>query len=206
LSRQVPRKRPTQARSIATYNRIVDAAGRVLLTSGYEQASTHRIAEAAGVSPGSVYQYFPNKDAIVQEAVDRLVASQGESLSRLVAGRMMSGHASMKSVVEATLASAEGHRELTRFVMTELPHLGGSAIVTRTQGRARELIRAYLAAQSKRPMHDELSSARVWVAAVVLQQTVFRFVTEAPSLDREAFVDATVLALEALLTSTTGGA
>ena len=60
-----PRKLPRQARSHHTVDTILDAAARVLVRDGYAAATTNRIADVAGVSIGSVYQYFPNKDALV---------------------------------------------------------------------------------------------------------------------------------------------
>ncbi len=60
-----PRKAPRQARSKATVDVILEATARVLVRDGYALASTNRIAEAAGVSIGSLYQYFPSKQALV---------------------------------------------------------------------------------------------------------------------------------------------
>jgi AcrR family transcriptional regulator len=62
--RAKPRKTPVQARAKATWNAILDAAAQVLLARGYEKATTDRIAERAGGSVGSVYEYFPNKESI----------------------------------------------------------------------------------------------------------------------------------------------
>ena len=59
------RKSPRQARSKATVDIILQATARVLVSHGYSGASTNRIAEAAGVSIGSLYQYFPGKQALV---------------------------------------------------------------------------------------------------------------------------------------------
>jgi AcrR family transcriptional regulator len=53
---------------------ILDAAARVLARDGYEKASTNRIAEKAGVSVGSLYQYFPNKDALVRALLEEHLA------------------------------------------------------------------------------------------------------------------------------------
>lgn len=53
--------------------RILSAAARVLEDSGYQDASTNRIAREAGISPGSLYQYYPDKDAIVAEIILRLI-------------------------------------------------------------------------------------------------------------------------------------
>ena len=60
-----PRRTPRQDRSRAMVDAIVEATWRVLAEEGYAAASTNRIAERAGTSVGSLYQYFPNKDAIV---------------------------------------------------------------------------------------------------------------------------------------------
>lgn len=67
-----PRKIPRQARSLATVEVILDAAALLLVDEGYEQATTNRIAERAGVSIGSLYQYFPNREAVVAAVAQRL--------------------------------------------------------------------------------------------------------------------------------------
>jgi AcrR family transcriptional regulator len=59
------RKTPRQARAQATVDSILFAAAHILATEGPERLTTNRIAEVAGVSIGSLYQYFPNKQVIV---------------------------------------------------------------------------------------------------------------------------------------------
>ena len=61
------RKTPRQARSKATVDAILAAATRVLLEIGYDKASTNKIADVAGVGVGSLYEYFPGKEAIFAE-------------------------------------------------------------------------------------------------------------------------------------------
>lgn len=63
------RKQPTQDRSTATVEAIVEAAIRILRTDGWVRLTTTRVAERAGVSVGSLYQYFPNREAIAVEIV-----------------------------------------------------------------------------------------------------------------------------------------
>lgn len=73
-----PRKMPRQARSQATFAAIVDACGQVLANSSYGALTTNHISERAGVSIGTLYEYFPNREAIV-------AALAANSCRRLVA-------------------------------------------------------------------------------------------------------------------------
>ncbi|GAA1532816.1 TetR/AcrR family transcriptional regulator [Actinomadura kijaniata] len=70
-----PRRR--QARGERRMAEILTAAARVFADIGYEAATTNRIAAAAGISPGSLYQFFANKEAIAQALADRFVADMG---------------------------------------------------------------------------------------------------------------------------------
>jgi len=70
----VPRKLPKQPRSEATVEAIIEAAAQVFERHGYAAGTTNHIAERAGVSIGSIYQYFPNKDAILVALVRRHLA------------------------------------------------------------------------------------------------------------------------------------
>jgi AcrR family transcriptional regulator len=71
-----PRKQPRQVRAELTRERILTAAAHVLAEFGYAAGTTNRIAERARVSIGSLYQYFPNKDAILAELLTRHLAPQ----------------------------------------------------------------------------------------------------------------------------------
>ncbi|MFE1931898.1 TetR/AcrR family transcriptional regulator [Streptomyces sp. NPDC056669] len=66
-----PRKQPRQARAELTRQRILTAAAHVFAEYGYAAGTTNRIAEHARISIGSLYQYYPNKDAILVELVTR---------------------------------------------------------------------------------------------------------------------------------------
>jgi len=65
------RKEASQARSRATVGALVEATARILVREGFDKASTNRIAEVAGVSVGSLYQYFPGKEALVAAVIER---------------------------------------------------------------------------------------------------------------------------------------
>jgi AcrR family transcriptional regulator len=80
-----PRKQPRQRRAVETRQRILEAAARIFADRGYAAGTTNRIAEAADLSVGSLYQYFPNKDAILAELVRRHVADGLTAVERLLA-------------------------------------------------------------------------------------------------------------------------
>src|ERR1700729_3149422 len=66
-----PRKNASQERSRLTVDALLEATARILVREGFDKASTNRIAEVAGVSVGSLYQYFPSKEALVAALIDR---------------------------------------------------------------------------------------------------------------------------------------
>ncbi len=74
-----PRRKAKQERSRETVQALLEAAARVLERHGYAKATTNRIAEAAGASVGTLYEYFANKeevyDALIQQEFDALVAA-----------------------------------------------------------------------------------------------------------------------------------
>jgi AcrR family transcriptional regulator len=75
-----PRKRPRQERARLTVDAILEAAAHVFESEGYAAGTTNRIAARAGVSIGSLYQYFPNKDAILVALVERHVEEGVEAV------------------------------------------------------------------------------------------------------------------------------
>ena len=82
-----PRKSPDQARSTASVDAILKASVQVLLRVGKEKLTTTRVAARAGVSVGTLYQYFPNKTALLRAAMrlhmEEILAEILSRLSRL---------------------------------------------------------------------------------------------------------------------------
>lgn len=80
------RKQPVQARSKATVNAIVEAAARVLSDQGWAGFTTNKVAEAAGVSIGSYYQYFPDKNSLIDAILERHFQDCRSVMKRALAG------------------------------------------------------------------------------------------------------------------------
>ncbi len=101
-NRFVPRKRPVQRRSQATVDAILDAAAQVLRKKGYAKTTTNAIAERAGVSIGSLYEYFPNKDAVFAALQEKLHRAQFASVIGQIS---IAATASAKDVIEKVLSA-----------------------------------------------------------------------------------------------------
>jgi AcrR family transcriptional regulator len=140
-----PRKHATQARSRATVEALVDATARILVREGFDKASTNRIAEVAGVSVGSLYQYFPSKEAIVVAVARR---HHGD-LIRVVRGALAkaSGQTLEQGIGALVAAAIEAHRvdpSLHRVLAEEVPRVGGLADAGSFNQDNHALFRAYL--------------------------------------------------------------
>ncbi|WUS97071.1 TetR family transcriptional regulator [Streptomyces sp. NBC_00708] len=94
-----PRRR--QARGEARIAQLLKAAAHVFCTTGYTAASTNAIAREAGVSPGTLYQFFPNKEAIAIELGDQLLARWRETYG----AAFLAGHLELPldGMLDATL-------------------------------------------------------------------------------------------------------
>ncbi|MEZ5947272.1 MAG: TetR/AcrR family transcriptional regulator [Hyphomonas sp.] len=123
----VPRKTPVQARSSATVEAILEAAAHILEAEGLEGYTTNAIAKRAGVSIGSLYQYFPNKDAVTAA----LVRSDSDSMAVRME-EVMATHAGrpVRDCIDALIDVAVCHQFdrplLARLIDLEEHRLGGS--------------------------------------------------------------------------------
>ena len=83
-TRLSPRKKPAQARARETVEVILTAAAQVFSDLGYGKATTNHIARRAGVSIGSLYQYFPNKDAVLYSLLERHIREGYEIIVKVI--------------------------------------------------------------------------------------------------------------------------
>jgi AcrR family transcriptional regulator len=119
-----PRKEPSQGRSRFTVRQIVEAATRVFEERGYAGATTNRIAERAGVSIGSLYQYFPNKEsilAVLLEQHTQEVAETVEAIRRHVAEEPHDLIGVLHHFVEAMIELHSKNPRLQHVLLDEAP-------------------------------------------------------------------------------------
>ena len=160
------RKRPRQARSRAMVDDLVEATARVLVAEGYVATSTNRIAEVAGVSVGSLYQYFPGKDALVM-AVARRHFDQMTALLHHTASGAVGRPADqvVRDFVRGMIAAHAVEPALHRAITEQVLHLGLD-VVDEVQATARRIVRAWLEAQRDRILPRDLDHAAFLLVTV----------------------------------------
>jgi AcrR family transcriptional regulator len=136
-----PRKQPVQARSEATVSAIFEASIQVLLAMGYRKMTTTRIAERAGVSVGTLYQYFPNREALISAVIQRYLEDIATSVERdcdRLTGRSLDEL--VIGLVDAMIAAKCRRIEFSRGMQEPLADIGGTALLRAAANRATDLV------------------------------------------------------------------
>jgi AcrR family transcriptional regulator len=120
-----PRKLPLQERARATVEAILEATARVLREQGYDGLTTNKAAEAAGVSVGSLYQYFPGKEALVTALLLRFAERQQSAFLEALAGVATAPiPVVIDAVLETLTEQADADPELGLVLMNQIPRVG----------------------------------------------------------------------------------
>ncbi|MCA9632171.1 MAG: TetR/AcrR family transcriptional regulator [Myxococcales bacterium] len=106
------RRSPQQSRSRDTVEAILVATARVLVKDGFEKLSTNRVARIAGVSVGSLYQYFSSKHELIEELIERRSEAMLQDYEARVGGRELTLEESIRTMVDVILDSRRLDREL----------------------------------------------------------------------------------------------
>lgn len=115
-------------------NAVVEATARVLVERGYDGATTRRIAERAGVSVGSLYQYFPSRDALVTSVIERHVDEVLEAIGRVLRRVEQAPlDRAIRALVDAVLALHDDDPGLHVVLMEQLPRADRTALLARIE-------------------------------------------------------------------------
>ncbi|MBX3206741.1 MAG: TetR family transcriptional regulator [Labilithrix sp.] len=185
-----PRKNASQERSRATVDALLAATARVLVRDGYDHASTNKIAEAAGVSIGSLYQYFPSKEALVAAVIERHIGEMMDvvrtSLVRVAALPLR------EAARELVRVMIEAHRiepKLHRVLVEQIPRVGNMEHVERVDEEATALVRAYLEARRDEIGVEDLDMAAFLAVSSVEAMTHAAVLRRPALLSEPRFVD-----------------
>ncbi len=194
-------RRPRQKRALETVQAIIEAAGQLLVERGFANTTTNAIAERAGVSIGSLYQYFSNKDEVYLaltrrhfERIDPLLNELNQAL-----GQPRSNiPAEIGKFVDALVRIHEPERELIRAIDEQLGWLEAREVSAEREYQQWAMRVAQVLVKRYPDLPDPLASAHVLVATVAL---VSRWLAHsAPTtVQRQSLIDALVRMIKGLL-------
>jgi AcrR family transcriptional regulator len=140
-----PRKTPTQARSAVTVQAISEAAIQVLLSHGLERLTTTRVAARAGVSVGTLYQYYPNKQSLLFAVLEthlNHVAARVEAACEHACHKPLAEM--IREMVEAFVNAKMERADISVALYRVSADVGGTTLIKRISQRSRKAVEAML--------------------------------------------------------------
>lgn len=173
-------------------DRILDAAAAVLAERGYAGLSTNRVAEAAGVSVGSLYRYFHDKDDLVEElrtrGSDDVLADLSQGMADAVS---METRDAIRHVLAVLVAALRRHEAVTRALLSEVPLGAHGNVLPEVERQLAHFTRMFVAHHA--PGLDRVEAeARIHLAMGVALTTCLRIALDPPDgVPRDRLVDLT---------------
>jgi AcrR family transcriptional regulator len=150
-----PRKSPVQARSAASVDAILEATVQVLLQVGKERLTTTRVALRAGVSVGTLYQYFPNKSALLQAVLKRHLSRVNEAVEAVCQEHKGQSLRQMATALITAFLAAKMHDVKTSVALYSVSSdVDGAKIVQRNGIRSNKAIVEMLQTASEKLATD----------------------------------------------------
>jgi AcrR family transcriptional regulator len=163
-----PRKRPRQTRSKETVETILAATARILIKLGFDGLTTNAVADQAGVSIGSLYQYFPNKQALVAALIERRLDEKNANTHRELARVAQQPFPeAVRTMIRMTIENYAQSPELSRVLIEQVPRVGRMARIAELHQGTLHLVAALLEARKHElAVRDPEMAAFVLVASI----------------------------------------
>ena len=163
-----PRKRPRQERSKVTVDTILAATARVLVKKGFDGLTTNAVASAAGVSIGSLYQYFPSKEALVAALIEQHIEEMQQALfSEMTRVAQLPMAQAVRALIELTIRAHSIEPELHRVLTEQVPRVGRLARLAEADSICRRMVAGILSLRK-----DELAITDPDTAAFILVASI----------------------------------
>ena len=160
-----PRRRPSQQRSRESVDVIIEASAQVLQEYGYKGATTNRIAERAGVSVGTLYQYFKNKD----EIFDALIQQEGVRYLSALEDNIPGVEVPLRQAIRNLLEAGYSQHPLVMGLRVAMRNLPSVAYAQRSRYLRRELHRLVVKFLENRGPIDGLDDLSLAADVIIAQ-------------------------------------
>lgn len=190
LPRRALAKVPRQQRSIEMVHAILDASRLILQRDGLEAFTTNHVADAAGVSVGSLYQYFRNKDALLLGLVERgLVEAQDAARQSEAVQSAATFEEALSEQLRTLIAHLQPRRRSLRELLGGTPLLSETGFMAAVEGMVLECLGQLESTHGRLPAPP----AARFVTVNAMAFTFLRWLTESPShVSERDFVDSVV--------------
>jgi|HubBroStandDraft_3_1064219.scaffolds.fasta_scaffold102327_2 AcrR family transcriptional regulator len=180
LADLAPRKLPRQRRSRILVKRVIGVAAAILAEEGLEGLTTNRIAERAGVSVGSIYQYFPNKRAIMAVLVENLVEDiQAEVLATMRVVTPDLAPSSPREIIAPFVRGVLNRADIILALMPHIDELQRLGVIARPEDMIRRAARGALLASPVKLRQPNMDAA-LFVVVECLSHLVRRYLSGPP--------------------------
>ena len=190
--RLIPLREPRQRRSKVTYDAIIEATTQLLIKRGYAATTTNHIAERAGISIGSLYQYFPNKEAIAVELLQRHIVSGPSYMESQITHSMKNLSKPAETVKCAIEAACDHHTDnptLHKVLEEEVPHPTHiREAVQRNENLYIEVLANWIEQQRPQHVSNTIVAARL-VFFMIKTMTHWYILYQQAEIKREVFVN-----------------
>ncbi len=188
-----PRKKPTQARAQSTVEAILRATAHILRTAGWDACNTNAVAKRAGVSIGSLYQYFPSKESLVaalaEEHATKGLGVLMEAVSAAPRGTL-TFEETVRHYIRAMVALHAVDPKLHRVLVEQVPRLkGGLDVVRRVSTQSAALVRSWLGTQREHVREVDLEVATYILVTSVESVAHLQVLDRPAQLTQEALVE-----------------
>jgi AcrR family transcriptional regulator len=188
--RTSPRKLPQQERSRATIEAILTATARILVKEGFDRASTNRIADEAGVSIGSLYQYFPSKEALVAALVEQHTRQMTQEIvGALEKVARLPLEPAVRAMVELMLRAHAVDPTLHKVLAEQVPRAGKLDHLHDVEREMMDLIKSYFELHAGELRVKDFSLAAFVVVTCVEALTHAATIHHAERLKERALAD-----------------
>jgi len=185
-----PKKLPSQERSQATFDALVEACAWVLCERGFHATTTNHVAERAGVNIASLYEYFPGKDALVAQVAERLVER--------VLRRLQAGHArvvaldpdrAVRSWIELIYQTVLREKALVAVFREQVPYTDRLPAM-QALGPRLLAFSDQLRGEAGAFVHPEFTTATLHLVNNLVTSTILQLVLDPPrNVGRQALLD-----------------
>lgn len=174
------RRVPLQARAHVTVDAMIAATAQILIKEGYDACTTNRVARAAGVSIGSLYQYFPDKDALIIAVMEQHLTRIQEFLeARLAEMGDLPLPQAIHALVQAVLDVHGIQPRLHRVLVEQVPRIGELKRIHELNAQFVPAVTAWLEARESEISVDSVSVA-VFVLIAAVEGVVGRALVHRP--------------------------